>query len=80
MASHPDATSFEIIFEGIHESPEDTHLGVQSWINDIIAVLDLQPIERAQAWIDQITAASNDFARAATAGGDLSFELIVDPE
>ena len=79
VAQEPRAAALEITFSGITDNPDDAHFGLQNWINDVIAILDLQPIERAQAWIDQISAADADFVRAATGGGDLHFALTVDP-
>lgn len=75
VAKHPDAVSFEVSFQGITENPEGINFGVQPWVRDIIKILDAQPLERARIWVDQLLAATDDFAKVAQTGGDFSFEF-----
>jgi hypothetical protein len=88
VAQDPEVVSLRISFrvtvgttdQTNAEDTEDIHLGTRGWIENITAILDSQPIGRAQAWIDRIAAVAGDFSRAAVSGGDLHIELPVDPQ
>lgn len=80
IARKAETVSLEISIGSIEEAPEAQHRGLAYWTKDIQRLLDNQPIERAQAWLDQLLAGADSFATAATNGGGFSFKLIVDPD
>jgi hypothetical protein len=80
VARRADVASLEFSVGDVSEEEWPENVSLPLLTSKLTTELDHQPIERAQAWVDQLLPAADRFAAAALAGEAFSFKLIVDPD